>query len=379
MELKMEEAACTQALELAFGFAPSLVAKAACELGIPDMLAEAEKPLSARDIADKLQAQYGSLAACAAQSDSATSTSDSLKSAQQRVEARAQLVERMMRFLSTHGIFAAEGGKYSLTPLSAWLVQSGNPTSLQSFLLFQNSQEMLAPWHHLSAAILDGNHDQVAPFNRAHATDVWGLTSANAALSHLLNVAMSSTSHISLQAFLAHYQGLAEHVHTLVDVGGGIGTSASYIAARYPSIKIINFDLPHVVASAHVYPGVEHIGGDMFEAILSCDAIFMKWILHDWSDEDCIKILKNCYKALPTYGKVIIMDAILEDGKPQKGSFSNLRVTLDMVMMAHTTYGKERTRDEWEHILYASNFCDLRFHEIPSPQCIIEAFPCEGK
>ncbi|KAK7347250.1 hypothetical protein VNO80_21777 [Phaseolus coccineus] len=49
--------------------------------------------------------------------------------------------------------------------------------------------------------------------------------------------------------------------------------------------------------------GVEHVEGDMFENVPKRDAIFMKCIFHDWSDEHCVKLLKNCYDAIPDDGK----------------------------------------------------------------------------
>ncbi|KAG5522797.1 hypothetical protein RHGRI_034817 [Rhododendron griersonianum] len=33
-------------------------------------------------------------------------------------------------------------------------------------------------------------------------------------------------------------------------------------------------------------------------------------VLHDWGDEHCLKVLKNCYKALPKDGKVIIIELV---------------------------------------------------------------------
>ena len=49
----------------------------------------------------------------------------------------------------------------------------------------------------------------------------------------------------------------------------------------------------------------------MFQKVPSGDAILMKWILHDWSDEHCATLLKNCYDALPAHGKVVLVECIL--------------------------------------------------------------------
>ena len=73
--------------------------------------------------------------------------------------------------------------------------------------------------------------------------------------------------------------------------------------------------------------------------------ILLQWVLHDWSDEHCIKILKNCRKAISEkIGKVIIVDIILE--KDHNDLFDETRMVFDLVMMAHTSGGKKRTELE---------------------------------
>ncbi|KAJ0078195.1 hypothetical protein Patl1_36997 [Pistacia atlantica] len=58
------------------------------------------------------------------------------------------------------------------------------------------------------------------------------------------------------------YKGF-EGLKVLVDVGGGIGVTLDVITSKYPHIKGINFDLPHVLAEAPTYSGVKHGGGDI--------------------------------------------------------------------------------------------------------------------
>ncbi|PPR97736.1 hypothetical protein GOBAR_AA22942 [Gossypium barbadense] len=110
------------------------------------------------------------------------------------------------------------------------------------------------------------------------------------------------------------YKGFVQHLNqVIVDIGGGLGVSLRFITSKYPSIKGINFDLPHVIQHAPPIPGVEHVAGDMFQNVPKGDAIFMKFILHDWSDDDCLKLLKNCYKAIPDEGKIVVVDCMLPD------------------------------------------------------------------
>ncbi|KAI4333990.1 hypothetical protein L6164_018734 [Bauhinia variegata] len=64
--------------------------------------------------------------------------------------------------------------------------------------------------------------------------------------------------------------------------------------------------------TTQAYDGITHVGGDISVSIPNADAVYMKWVLYDWSDQHCIKILKNCRKAIPEKtGKVIIVDGVL--------------------------------------------------------------------
>jgi hypothetical protein len=89
--------------------------------------------------------------------------------------------------------------------------------------------------------------------------------------------------------------------------------------------------------------------------------------MHDWSDEECLKILKNCQKALPEKGKVLIRDSVLQPsgGLPQ---------IVDMLMMAHCDGGMERTEEQWRKLLTTAGFSTIKFIELLQQDWLIEAF-----
>lgn len=101
---------------------------------------------------------------------------------------------------------------------------------------------------------------------------------------------------------------------------------------------------------------------------------FHQWILHDWNDEDCVKILKNCRKAIPEKtGKLIIAEVVLQpDGE---GLFDNTGLAFDLLMIAHSSGGKERTEPEWKKLLVDGGFPRYKIIKIPSLLSIIEAYP----
>lgn len=109
--------------------------------------------------------------------------------------------------------------------------------------------------------------------------------------------------------------------------------------------------------------------------------IDIQWVLHDWGDEECIKILKNCKEAIPEKtGKVIIIEAVIDDGDEEEDNNSNNKLKdvglmLDMVMMAHTSTGKERSCKEWDYVLKEAGFIRHTIKQIPTVQSVIEAYP----
>ena len=100
-------------------------------------------------------------------------------------------------------------------------------------------------------AILEGG----IPHDKAHGTSVFGNCAMDSRLSKLFNNAMVDMSTMVMKKILANYKGF-ENVSTLVDMGGNKGASLSMIISKYPNIRGINFDLPHVISDALEHPGI---------------------------------------------------------------------------------------------------------------------------
>ena len=100
----------------------------------------------------------------------------------------------------------------------------------------------------------------------------------------------------------------------------------------------------------------------------------MQWVLHDWSDEECVKILEKCREAVPKEtGKVIIAELVIVEGEEDK--YTDARLALDMAIMVHTHKGKERTNEEWDLVIKGAGFSSYTVKDIGSIFSIIEAYP----
>ncbi|XVE91527.1 hypothetical protein REPUB_Repub01dG0017300 [Reevesia pubescens] len=286
-------------------------------------------------------------------------------------------LSRVMRFLSFKKIFSAtidkESGeiRYGLTNSSKWLLtKSESEVSLVPLVLLATHPCALASWNQLSTCIAEGG---ACGFSRANGSTLYDFQSKNSEYKKVFGDAMACNSRVVMKAVLNYYKDGFKNVGSMVDVGGGSGAAMAEIVKAHPHIKGVNFDLPYVVASAPEYPNVTHIGGDMFASIPHTDAIFLKWILHNWNDEKCLQILKNCKKALPgRNGKVIIVDAVI--GHQGDSLFDVEAMRYDLKMLVMTPSGKERTEDEWNKLLKEGGFCRYKIIKIPSFLSIIEAY-----
>jgi SAM-dependent methyltransferase len=142
----------------------------------------------------------------------------------------------------------------------------------------------------------------------------------------------------------------------VVDVGGGTGYLVRSILHAYPSIKEgICFDTPEVIARADedilLGERYQRIGGDFFDFIPSADLFILRQIMHDWDDERCMQVLENIGRSLNAGGKVLVVDAVL-----RPGHFDDFYQLLDLQMLVLADGGRERTIEEFKHILDRSGF-----------------------
>ncbi|KAH6805017.1 O-methyltransferase 1 [Perilla frutescens var. frutescens] len=274
----------------------------------------------------------------------------------------ADMIDRILRLLTAHSVLTCtlhklpDGGverRYSAAPVCEFLTPNEDGVSVAPASIMLQDRVLMESWYHMKDAILEGG----IPFNRAYGKSVFEYSGTDPRFNKIFNEAMYQQSTIFMKRILDIYNGF-EGLNSLLDVGGGTGASSKLIVSKYPSIKAINFDLPHVIQQATPHPGVEHVGGDMFVALPKADAIFMKWICHDWSDAHCVKVLKNCYDSLPENGKVIVAESILPED-PQSWSKALLAINGDVIMLNANLGGKERTEVEFQALAQQAGFKQL--------------------
>ncbi|TYH02439.1 hypothetical protein ES288_A09G140600v1 [Gossypium darwinii] len=267
----------------------------------------------------------------------------------------ASMLDRILVVLASHGIVGCsvadeEKGNphrlYSLTPVSKLFVRNEDGVSLGPLMALIQDKVFIDSWSQLKDAIIGGG----VPFDRVHGTNALEYPGKDPRFNQIFNTAMINHTGLVLKEILHSYKGF-QQLSSLVDVDGGLGITLNLITSKYPSIKGINFDLPHVY--------------NMLLPTL--------WILHDWSDDHCLKLLKNCYNAIPKDGKVIVVEAVVPV-VPEANAYLRSITQLDVLMMAQNPGGKERTKSEFEALATKAGFSGVRYECFACNYWIMEFF-----
>ncbi|KAK8598138.1 hypothetical protein V6N13_095528 [Hibiscus sabdariffa] len=176
------------------------------------------------------------------------------------------------------------------------------------------------------------------PFERVHGMNAFAYPGKDPSFNQVFNTAMINHTTLVFKNILYNYNGF-EQIGCLVDVAGGLGVTLSLITSKYPSIKGINFDLPHVIQHAPAYPG---------------NTVFCS----------------SCYIVM---GKVIVVEAVVPT-VPEANAYSRGITQMDVLMMTQNPGGKERTKQEFEALASKAGFSGIRYECFVCNLCVMEFF-----
>jgi O-methyltransferase domain len=281
----------------------------------------------------------------------------------------ASSLYRLLRGLASYGIFAEqEDGTFAQTPRSDAL-RKDVPHSAWGWAQLTTRPWAVRTWIELGHSIRAGT----PAFDHVHGMPLFEYFNKHPNEVELFAEAMRSFS-VATGAALAETYDFSG-IRTLADIGGSQGFVLSLVLPKYRDMRGILFDLPAVVQGAPSFiksygleSRIDVRSGNFFESIPSgADAYLLKQILHDWSDEDCLRILKNIYAAAEPNTKLLVVDAVI--GARNEHEFAKI---LDIQMLVHL-HGKERTQAEWKELLYAAGFQLTRVVPTPSSTHVVEA------
>jgi hypothetical protein len=252
---------------------------------------------------------------------------------------------RLLRTCASLGLVAStDGVHFTATSLLATLLKD-DPKSLRGMVLATGGPGHWLTWGRFPDAVRTGDQQIKA----AHGTfeTVFDYYAEHIDEGRLFTEAMSNltaTAAIEIATMID-----TAGVECALDVGGANGEVIRAMMRANPELIGGVFDLPHVVLDAVDAADSDGLldrfaayGGDFFESVPAADLYILKYVLHDWEDESCIRILKNCRASLQEGGRIVVIDYLVgEVGSPGPAPLMDL----NMLVM---TGGRERDIAEFD-------------------------------
>lgn len=275
-------------------------------------------------------------------------------------------LHRLLRALSSIGIFAADNdGRYSLTPRAEFL-RSDHPATIRPMAIMLGGVQY-ASWGELEYSLKTGK----TGFSKLHGQGLFDYLGEHPEEAAVFDAAMTAIHGTETQAVLHAYP--LNDAKRLVDVGGGNGSQLIEMLEFAPHLSGVLFDLPHVASRAEPLiksrlPGrCEAVGGSFFESVpAGGDVYLLRHILHDWYDEDCLRILRSIETVLPSTGRLLVIESVIRPGNE-----FDFGKWLDLTMLV-APGGKERTEEEFAALFAAADLRLARVVPTQSPVSVLE-------
>jgi hypothetical protein len=280
--------------------------------------------------------------------------------------ADADSLFRLLRGLASLGLFAETAPRrFALTPM-AELLRGDHPGSLRQFARMLGDEHYQS-WDDLLHCVRTGE----SAFRHRHGCTVFAWYRNHPGRAAIFDDAMADFSRQETEALLAAYDfAPLRHV---VDVGGGKGELLRRLLQAHGHLQGTLFDQPEVVATAEVPPELQGrlsvSGGDFFTEIpAGGDAYLLKHIVHDWSDEACLRLLERIRSAMAPGARLLLLEQVIPPGN---GPFPGKLLDLNMLVMSEG--GRERTPGEYAILLSKAGLNLQRIVPTPSPVSVVEA------
>lgn len=252
-----------------------------------------------------------------------------------------QALHRVLRALCNHGVFVHDGETFAHNAASR-VLRSDDPASMRSLTRMMGLKVHWDAYRELDTGLITGQ----PAISSVVEDGLFGYLRAHPEAGRLFDEAMAGKSFAQVRPIVEAYD--FGGFNTIGDIGGGLGHMLNGVLERVPQARGVLFDLPQVIEQARrgANPRIDYVGGDFFkDPIPPCDAYMLMTVLHDWSDQESVSILKNIAAAAPRNAKLLILEGVV-----QPDARDNFLLDLDIEMLVMTS-GRERTRKEWNAVI----------------------------
>jgi orsellinic acid C2-O-methyltransferase len=291
------------------------------------------------------------------------------------VQAHAPSVGRLLRALASLDLCAQNAaGDFSLTPTGA-LLRADRADSLSAWAELGGGR-IWAQWGRLGESVRTGQSIRKLTL----ADDDFSHLNDDVKAAELFNRAMAELT-LSVASDVAQSVDFSV-ARRVVDVGGGYGQLLCSILSANPSLQGVLFDMAHATGllaphfeAAGVADRCELSTGNFFKSVpLGADVYLLKSILHDWDDQRCLLILRNCRRAMLPAARLLIVERVASE-RVSASPHDQAVARSDLNMMV-ANGGCERTQAAYLGLLEAADLRLERVTALSGPYSVIAATPC---
>lgn len=273
---------------------------------------------------------------------------------------------RIMRTLTSEGIFKAKKNKYFETNTLGKHLQTDLEDSMYAFIKSTGADWANDIWADILKTAKTGKDF----YKNKYGINFFEWLRTDNQARRLFSEGMANISSLSdiPVANAIDFSGF----ETIVDIGGDNGTQLKAILKAYPGVKGFLFDLPLTIANTKKehgpIKGLQYISGDFFDSVPpGHDLYLMKAVLHDFDDEKAVEILLNISKAMRDDSTLLIVENVIKEDN-NESDFSKILDINVMAMMG----GRVRTLEEYTALIEASGLRLKRVIPTSSPFSILE-------
>jgi len=282
---------------------------------------------------------------------------------------------RFLRALAAIGLVAsADEQTFSALPALETL-SAGVPGSLRDLAMLFATPGQYGPWGYFLQGLTTGVPQATTALG-SDLLDYYGHHPEEVAIFH-------KTMHRITEGMAAEIGQRLDTSTSLmaVDVGGATGSLLYSLMQRNPHLHGIVYDRPENVARAQAAAmalGLAErstaVAGDFFDSVPAGDLYLLRFILHDWSDADCLRILTNCRRAMRPRGRLVLVEAFLgrvgQDVGPDMADMQGALIDLHMFVAAG---GRERSVSQYADLLQHAELSMTATTPLPSGYVLMEA------
>ena len=272
-------------------------------------------------------------------------------------------LDRVLRFLVSRDLLGiTSDGRYKNNATSE-LLREDHPYSWKGWVEFFASDWNWDIWSDAMQSVMKGG----GAAETALGLPFFDYLSSNPEAGSAFNAAMQSGS--TMQGLILQEKYDFSKVQHICDVGGGTGAVLGNLLAANPQLRGTVFELPAVAEQARAYLGslnlldrCDAVGGDFFESVpVEADIYTLFAVIHDWGDEEAIRILRNIGAAMPSDARVLVIEGLI----PEHSNYNFSKVS-DLLMLVYSDSGRERKKEEFDNLFANAGFRVNRVLKLPS-------------